>query len=234
MDEGWTRWLLEQFYFDYTTVKDEEIKNGLEDYDVLILPSDSIALITGEGVEEYYEKRYKGAFTAPVLPPEYKTGIGEDGIEKVKEVVENGGTLVALYESSEFAIEKLGIPVKNVLKEMKPKDFHGPGSTIRVNVGNTHPLGYGMPKKSLILLRGNHAFAIKGNHNNDHYKVVVSYPEENMKQSGWLIGEKHLARKAALIEAKKKEGRVILYGFAPQSRALTDATFKFFFNALVS
>ena len=91
-----------------------------------------------------------------------------------------------------------------------------------------------MPKKSLILLRGNHAFAIKGNHNNDHYKVVVSYPEENMKQSGWLIGEKHLARKAALIEAKKKEGRVILYGFAPQSRALTDATFKFFFNTLVS
>ena len=234
MDEGWTRWLLEQFYFDYTIVKDEEVKNGLEDYDVLIFPSDSTALITGEGVEEYYEKRYKGAFTAPVLPPEYKTGIGEDGIEKVKEFVENGGTLVALYESSEFAIEKLGIPVKNVLKELEPKDFHCPGSTIWVNVDNTHTLGYGMPKKSLILLRGNHAFAIKGNHNNDHYKVVVSYPEENMKQSGWLIGEKHLARKAALIEAKKKEGRVILYGFAPQSRALTDATFKFFFNTLVS
>ena len=233
MDEGWTRWLLEQFYFDYTTVKDEDVKNELDNYDVLILPSDSTALITGEGVEEYYEKRYKGVFTAPVLPPEYKTGIGEDGVEKVKEFVENGGTLVALYESSEFAIEKLGIPVKNVLKEIKPKDFHCPGSTIWVNVDNTHPLGYGVPKKSLILLRGNHAFAIKGNHNNDHYKVVISYPEENMKQSGWLIGEKHLARKAALIEAKKKEGKVILYGFAPQSRALTDATFKFFFNALV-
>ena len=62
---------------------------------------------------------------------------------------------------------------------------------------------------------------------------VISYPEENMKQSGWLIGEKYLARKAALIEAKKKDGKVIMYGFSPQSRALTDATFKFFFNALL-
>lgn len=64
--------------------------------------------------------------------------------------------------------------------------------------------------------------------------MIITYPEENMKQSGWLIGEKHLARKAAFIEAKMKKGRVILYGFAPQPRALTDATFKFFFNALVA
>ena len=90
-----------------------------------------------------------------------------------------------------------------------------------------------MPKRALILLRGNHAYAVKPNHNNDNYSVVVSYPEEDMKLSGWLIGEKYLARKAALIEAKKKEGRVIMYGFAPQMRALTDASFKFFFNALV-
>ncbi|MCW4050488.1 MAG: peptidase M14 family protein [Candidatus Bathyarchaeota archaeon] len=233
MDEGWTRWLLEQYGFEYTTVRDEEVKAGLEDYDVLVLPSDATAFITGEKVEEYYEKRYKGAFTAPVLPPEYKTGIGEEGIEKVKEFVENGGTLIALYESCDFAIEKLGLPILNTVKELKPKEFHCPGSTIWVNMDNKHPLGYGMPERGTILLRGNHSYAVKAGHWNEDYKVVVSYPEENMMQSGWLIGEKHLARKAALIEAKLKEGKVILYGFAPQMRALTDATFKFFFNALV-
>jgi hypothetical protein len=36
-----------------------------------------------------------------------------------------------------------------------------------------------------------------------------------------------------MIEARKKDGKVILYGFQPQNRALTDAAFKLFFNALV-
>ena len=233
MDEGWTRWLLEQFDFEYTTVKDEAVKAGLEDYDVLILPSDATALITGEKVEEYYEKRYKGAFTAPVLPEEYKSGLGEDGVKKINEFVENGGTVLALYESCEFAMDKLGIPVRNTLKDMDPKKFHCPGSTVWVDIDNTHPLGYGMPEKGLILLRGNHAYAVKGTHNNEDYKVVVSYQQENLMQSGWLIGEEHLARKAALIEAKKKDGKVIMYGFQPQNRALTDASFKLFFNALI-
>jgi len=233
MDEGWTRWLLEQFDFKYTTVMDEEIKAGLEKYDVLIIPSDPPALITGEKVEEYYEKKYKGAYSAPVLPEKYKSGIGEEGVKKINEFVENGGTVITLYESCEFATEKLGVPVRNTLKEMDPKKFHCPGSTIWVNIDNNHPLDYGMPEKGLILLRGNHAYAVKGNHNNEYYKVVVSYPEENMMQSGWLIGEQYLARKAALIEAKKKEGKIIMYGFQPQNRALTDATFKLFFNALL-
>jgi hypothetical protein len=233
MDEGWTRWLLEEFGFEYTTVRDEDIKEGLEGYDVLILPSDAPAMIVGDRVEEYYEKKYKGMFTAPVLPPEYKSGIGDDGVEKINEFAENGGTVVALYDSCEYAIEKMGVPVVNSLKEVKPKDFHCPGSTVWVNVDNSHPLAYGMPERSLILLRGNHAYAVKPNHYNDNYSVVISYPEEDMKLSGWLIGEKLLARKAAMIEAKKEEGRVIMYGFAPQMRALTDASFKFFFNALV-
>jgi hypothetical protein len=190
-------------------------------------------MIVGDKVEEYYEKKYKGMFTAPVLPPEYKSGIGDDGVEKINEFAENGGTVIALYDSCEYAIEKMGLPVINTLKEVKPKEFHCPGSTVWVNVDNSHPLAYGMPERALILLRGNHAYAVKPNHYNDNYSVVVSYPEEDMKLSGWLIGEKLLARKAAMIEAKKKEGRVIMYGFAPQMRALTDASFKFFFNALV-
>jgi hypothetical protein len=232
-DEGWTRWLLEQFDFEYTTVMDEQVKAGLDDYDVLILPSDSTALITGEKIEEYYEKEYKGAFTVPVLPDKYKSGIGEEGVKKINEFIENGGVVLALDDSCEFAIEKLGIPAKNPLKDMDHKKFHCPGSTIWVNIDNKHPLGYGMPEKGLILLRGSQAYVVKGTHYNEDYKVVVSYPEENMMQSGWLIGEQYLARKAALIEAKKKDGKVIMYGFAPQNRALTDATFKLFFNALV-
>ncbi len=234
MDEGWTRWLLEQYGFEFTTVKDEEVKAGLEGkYDVLILPSDATPFITGEKLEEYFEKRFKGRRTVPVFPPEYRSGIGEDGVEKIKEFVEVGGTLLALNESSNFIIEELKLPVTNVVKELEPKEFHCPGSTLWVNVDTDHRLAYGMPKHALILLRGKLAFAVKPGFSNEDYSVVVSYPEDRMMQSGWLIGEEKLSRKAALIEAKKGKGRVIMYGFAPQARALTDATFKFFFNALL-
>ena len=63
--------------------------------------------------------------------------------------------------------------------------------------------------------------------------MVLGYPEERIMESGWLIGEKHLSRRAALIDAKMGEGRVILYGFIPQFRAQSDATFKLLFNALL-
>ena len=52
-------------------------------------------------------------------------------------------------------------------------------------------------------------------------------------ESGWLTGEKYLSHKAAIVEAKKGKGRVILYGFQPQMRAQPDATFKLLFNALL-
>ncbi|UCD44197.1 MAG: peptidase M14 family protein [Candidatus Bathyarchaeota archaeon] len=234
MDEGWNRWLMEQYGFDYTTVKDDDVKAGLAGkYDVLILPSDASELIIGEKIEEYYEKRFKGRRSPPKYPPEYRSGIGEDGVEKIKEFVQAGGTLLTLNAATEFAIDKLKVPVINVVKDAKPDEFHSPGSTLHVDIDNSHRLAYGMPEKGLIVLRGKIAFAVKPEINNEDYGVVVSYPEERLMRSGWLIGEEKLARKAAMIEAKMGEGRVVLYGFSPQARALTDGTFKLFFNALL-
>ena len=234
MDEGWTRWLLEQYCFEYTTVRDAEVKEGLTGkYDVLILPSDPPPFITGEKLEEFFEKRYKGLMTLPVYPPEYVTGIKEEGVAKVREFVEEGGTLLCLNESIDFAAENLKLPVVNPLKDMKPQQFHCPGSTLWVDIDNSHPLAYGMPSRGLIVLRGNLALAVKQGNDNEAQRVIVSYGEERLMESGWLIGEELLARKAALVESRLKEGRVVLYAFAPQCRALTDASFKFFFNALL-
>ena len=126
------------------------------------------------------------------------------------------------------------LPVVNVLKDVKNTDFVCPGSTLHVNVNNEHPLAWGIQEDLLIVFRHHPAFSIKPVSNNDDYKVVLSYPDERIMESGWLTGEKYLSRKAALIEAKKGEGRVILYGFSPQMRAHSDATFKLFFNALIS
>ncbi len=234
-DEGWTRFLLEQYKFRYKTLMDKDIQRGrlAKSYDVIILPSDATELIMGDKIEEYYEKRRGGGFTLPNYPPEYRSGVGDEGVEKLKEFVEEGGTLLCFGESSNFAIEKLGLPVRNVLKDVKNTDFVCPGSTLHVDVDGGHPLAWGIQDDLMIVFRHHPAFEVKPRVNNEEYSVVLSYPEKHIMESGWLTGEERLSRKAAMVEAQLGKGRVVLYGFQPQMRAQPEATFKLLFNALL-
>jgi len=147
--------------------------------------------------------------------------------------VEEGGTLLCWGESCDFAIDKLGLPVQNVLKDVKNTIFTCPGSTLHVDVDRGHPLAWGVQDDLLVVFRSHPAFAVKPRVNNEEYRVVLSYPERHIMESGWLSGEEHLSRKAAMVEAVLGKGRVVLYGFQPQMRAQTDATFKLLFNALL-
>jgi len=232
-DEGWTRWLLEQYRYRYRTVRDQQVlRSRLDRFDALVLPSDAKEFLLGEGLEDYFERRWGGGFTMPNYPEEYRSGFGQKGVERLKAYVEGGGTLICLGESSNFAIEELGLPIENVLKDLNPKEFTCPGSTLHVEVNKSHPLAWGVQEDLLVVFRNHPAFAVKPRVNNEDYQVVLSYPERHIMESGWLTGEKYLAGKAALVEAKMGGGRVVLYGFQPQMRAQTDATFKLFFNAL--
>jgi hypothetical protein len=229
MDEGWTRLLLEQFGFPYTTILDADIKkSGFEDrFDLVILPDDSTAAITGERPANAprFEEQY---------PPEYRSGIGEDGIKALKAFVEKGGTLVTLGGAGNFAIDKLGVGLRNVVSGRSTKEFWCPGSTLHAIFDNTHPLAWGMPKEGLVLhLSGSLAFEIAPSARNERYEVVVRYAARDLLESGWLVGEETLANKAAVVSARMGEGRLILYGFRPQHRAQTHGTFKLLFNALL-
>ena len=48
-------------------------------------------------------------------PPEYRTGIGAEGVTAIREFVQKGGTLVTLNAATAFAVDRLGIGVRNVL-----------------------------------------------------------------------------------------------------------------------
>jgi hypothetical protein len=236
MDEGWTRLLLEQFSFPYTTVKDDEVKKGglSEQYDVFILPDDAAPLITGEKLDEYYEKRFKGRRVLPKDPPEYRSGIGKDGVENLKKFVEEGGTLIAFNEASQLALETFELRVNNVLKDVKPKEFFCPGSMLKAEIDSSHRLAFGMPEKALVLFMNGPAFNIVPSESNEDYEIVVTYPERDLLESGWLIGEEKLAKKAAMIAAKKGRGTIILIGFRVQHRVQTHGTFKLLFNSLLN
>lgn len=228
MDEGWTRLTLEKFEFPYESIRDARFKKGdlSEDFDVIILPHDRIGAMMGEP-----EPRW--GRSAPVYPPEYRSGMGDDGVEALVDFVESGGTVVALGGATEFAIEKFELKVRNVVEGVPAKEFFCPGSTVRATFNNEHPLAYGMPEEGLVLFWGSPTFQIVPSQHNEWYETIVRYPKSDLLQSGWLIGEQHIAGKAGMVVAKKGMGQVILIGFRTQNRSQTHGTFKLLFNALL-
>lgn len=235
-DEGWTRLVLENFDFPYETLFDADIKAGnLHDrVDVLIIPSDNNQLLVDiskpDQSNPWTAILSKRAHT---FPPEYRSGLGEDGTRAIAEFVEGGGRLLAFNASCDFAIAACGLEVKNVLAGLQNKDFYTHGSTLKTVVNNQSTFGYGMPEQALVLHWDSPAFAITDTLTAENYEVVVSYPEGDILQSGILVGEERIRGKAAMVVAKKGKGEVVLYGFGVQRRAQTHGTFKLLFNALV-
>ncbi len=227
MEEGWTRLLLEKFELPYLTIKDEDIKSGRlsRKIDLLILPADSTAMIMGEGEET---SRRRGNF-----PPEYRSGLGPAGLEKLKEFINRGGVLVCLGAAGNFAVEKFGLRLRNAVADIDSNEFFCPGSTLKASFDNLNPLAYGLPEKGLVLFFSSPAYEILPGNDSEKYRVVVRYAERELLQSGWLVGEKYLSKKAAMVEANYGHGQVILIGLRAQHRAQTHGTFKLLFNTFI-
>jgi hypothetical protein len=237
MDEGWTRWVLEQWGFPYTSLMDKDIKaGGLEaKYDVIVLPADSVAAMTGERPEGAAGGRGRGFGGAPAtVPPEYRSGFGKEGSDALRAFVQKGGTLVTFGDAGALPIERFGLPLRNVVADRKPVEFWCPGSTLNVNVDATHPLAYGMPGQALVaFLAGSQAYEILPTERNEEIETVVTFADRNILESGWLLGEPVIAKKAAMVSVRHGSGRIVLIGFRPQHRAQTHGTFKLMFNALL-
>ena len=228
MDEGWTRLCFENFAFPYVTLMSEEIKelDLNKKFDVIVLPDDSPEAITGIISED---SRYK----PEAYPEKYRNGLGEEGIQQLKQFVKKGGTLVALGASYEFVINEFELKVRNSVKELDSRELFCPGSTIRVDINNTHPLAYGMPDNGLVLFRSSPAFEIIPGRNNEAYQTIVRYKDENLLKSGWLDGEEKIAKKSAMITTAYGQGKIVLIGFRTQHRNQTDGTFKLLFNTII-
>ena len=234
MDEGWTRLLLERFHFPYTTLKDDALKAGTlhTQYDVIILPADNVATMTGDrppSAGANFSSRRPDAY-----PPEYRSGFGKEGVDALKAFVENGGTLVTFAEAGALPIEKFELPIRNVVADVPSKEFWSPGSTLRVHFDTTNPLAYGMPSDGLAMfLQGNHVYQVIPSERNHHIERVATFVDRDLLQSGWLLGEAIIAEKAAMVSVGHGQGRVVLIGFRAQHRVQTHGTFKLVFNALV-
>ena len=235
MDEGWTRFLLEQWGFPYTSLFDKDIKAaGLEaKFDVIVLPADSVAAMTGERPEGAAAGRRGFGGGAQNMPPEYLSGFGREGVDALKAFVQKGGTLVTFGQAGALPIERFGLPLRDAVAGLKPTEFWSPGSTLRVRFDRDNRLAYGMPSQGLAtFLAGSQVYEVVPTERNEQVEIIATYADRDILQSGWLLGEQVIARKAAMVAVAHGAGRVVLIGFRPQHRAQTHGTFKLVFNAL--
>ncbi|MGH9820341.1 MAG: M14 family metallopeptidase, partial [Pyrinomonadaceae bacterium] len=181
---------------------------------------------------------------------EYTGGVGKEGVENLKKFVEAGGTLVFLNRSSDFAIEQFNLPIRDVTKGLARKDFYIPGSILRTELDTTNPIATGMPKESIAWFEGGPAFevlsgvssptvsegsvALTNVRATDTIRIIARYPSDpkQILLSGWALGAEKIAGKAALIEFTVGKGKIILFGFRPQYRGQSLATFPLLFNAI--
>jgi hypothetical protein len=221
MDEGWTRWVLEQYGFNLTPIHNADIRAGKlrQRFDAIIIADqDPRAIVEG--------------FDAPQIRPEYRGGIGEAGVEGLKQFIAAGGTLITMGNACDLAIEKLPIPVRNLKKGLTRDQHFAPGAILNVEVDTQHPIGYGVAGDTYGFYINSPFFQLTEGFNSQRSSVVARYPNTNVVASGWLKGEELMAGRAAVVSIDMNPGKVVLFGLRPQHRAQTHATFPLLFNAL--
>ena len=228
--EGWTRWVLDHYEFTYTVLhnKDFKDKNFSKKYDVILFPTASRdRIVKGE------EKSRRPNF-ATATPPEYKGGIGKEGIDVLKDFVKKGGSVVLFDAASEIGITDFALPFSNIMKDVKQDDFYCPGSLLKLNVNSEDPIGWGMEEDNFIFFRNSRAFRTRVPVlKSIDRKVVAGFNETgNHLLSGYLKGGKRLDRAVMVIRFNYYKGSVIVLGGRIQNRAQTYGTFKFLFNSL--
>ena len=220
MDEGWTRWILEQYGFAPKTVTNADLKNGILDsgINVLVIPD-----ITRESLMEGYKEG--------VVPPQYSGGIGQEGLVAIRNFVQRGGTVVAFNKASSAMISLLDLPVKDVVEGLKPDKFFCAGALLSIELQNAaRPVVLGLDEQPTIVFERGPVFETKPGFEG---AVLATYPAtRNPLASGFLLHPEAIQGKAVALEVVAGKGRVFLLGFRPQWRAQSHNTYKFFMNAL--
>jgi len=234
MDEGWTRFIMDEYEFDMDTLHDADIKTkDLSQYDAIIIPSQrASSILHGHNTMS--------------MPEKFTGGIGLKGTLALSNYVEEGGTLIAFDAASDFVIEQFGLPLRDAVKGTDNNDFFIPGSLIKAGVDTSHPLAFGMKDTVAVSFNRSRAFTINkqrktGEGGKEDIKdapapeveVIVNYAAKDLLMSGWAMGEnRYIAKKPAMVKAKYGKGAAILFAFRPQFRAQPRGTYKLIFNAI--
>ncbi len=242
MDEGWTRWILIQYGFDFISLHPEDFHQPLRDkVDVVILADDARIPVEaapgggrGEGGGAVVSGRGqggRGGGAARATRPEYAYTLTQADIQAFETFVRGGGTVVCFSSACRFAIQQFKLPVKNVVEGLKPEEFFLRGSIVSVSTDPSQPVMAGMAENSPVFVDGSPVFEPQVGFSGT---ILAKYRDSGSPLlSGYLIGEKYLQGKAAALDVELGQGHVVLLGFRPQWRGQSFGTFRVVFNSAI-
>jgi hypothetical protein len=218
MAEGWTRWVFDRHAIPYDTLHDADIRGGtLDRYRVLVFED--------QDAEEIVE-----GWPADRIPPGYAGGLGSEGVEAVRRFVESGGRIIAIGEACDFVIETFGLSLENPVGGLPSSEFYIPGSILRVELDAAHPIAHGLGRESVAWYwRSSRAFDVR----EPGATVIARFGDGDPLLSGWALGQERIAGQPAIVELEVGEGSVVLFGFPPNYRGQTIATWPLLFNAML-
>jgi hypothetical protein len=240
MPSGWTRWILEQFEFPFERVFAPALDAGNLNakFDVLIFVTGAISGPAGAA-------RGGAGGTGPAEPPaglpaEYRNHFGrvtaEKTLPRIREFIENGGTVIAIGSSATNLAAWLRLPVENHLAEngtpLPRTRFYVPGSVLRARVDLSHPVAAGMEEHTDVFFDDSPVFRLGPDGAAAGLRPIAWYDSKEPLRSGWAWGQSYLENGVAALEARVGKGRVLLYGPEILQRAQPHGTFKLLFNGI--
>lgn len=240
MDAGWTRYVFDSYRIPYKVIRPSEVEKTdfMKSFDVVILPDNEKSILM-DGKYESDGQSYPTSY-----PPEFTKGMGKKGLQKIIDFLNQGGRVLSWCGSTELftglltvkagdTTREFRLPIKDISKRLSKEGLFCPGSFVKMELEPGNLMTSGMQSSTGIFFRGEPVFATSIPDFDMDRRVIGKFPEDNILLSGYCEKPEKLADKSVMVWLKKGKGQLFLYGFSPQFRASTQATFKLLFNPLL-
>ena len=157
MDEGWTRWVLEQYGFDVRDAASCRLQVAARRASRRGDPGRRCAA-ANRGSGRRPRPRRPGAAAGRQVRPEYADRLTPDDLGAFEQFIRGGGTLVCLNTASNFAIQQFKLPVKNVVAGLRPEEFFLDGTIVEVTTDPAQQVMAGMPEQAAVFADGSPVF----------------------------------------------------------------------------
>jgi hypothetical protein len=234
MPSGWTRYLLEDFEFDFRLVFAPELDEGnlRSKFDVLIFPDGAIPMeignlppIPAEDVPDAELRSRMGPMSSETTVPQ------------ILDFVREGGVVVSEGSSTNLAT-LAGLPVSQHLvtadgRPLPPEEYYVPPSIIGMKVDNTNPVAHGMRDRANFMFQGNRLFRLEAGAEAAGIRPIVTVDSATPLVSGWAWGQDKMQGGVAGFQAPLGQGQLFMFTPRITFRSQPHGTFPLLFNSIL-
>ncbi|MEZ5306939.1 MAG: M14 family zinc carboxypeptidase [Pyrinomonadaceae bacterium] len=193
----------------------------------------AFSAVKGDMVANADLRRYTVIVLPDGSPSGYERILGKKGIEKLRNWVDDGGTLVALKGGAAFTTLPAArfTDVDMILTQAGAEEpiERIPGSIFKATVNNDHYLALGVREEVPVLFRGNyHLTPTKTGAN-----VAVYKPGGHLMGQVWDSTMKNLGGKLYMADVPLGRGHVVLFADDPTFRAYWNGLDRLFIGSII-